>query len=102
MADCYQLNVKRLQALADEHGYVLNSDSARIEKVAELMAENYQTTGEWICPCKQTVKPPQKGVDIACPCPSWHKEIKEAGHCHCRLFFSQAAVNPEADTVHGA
>ena len=86
--DTYQTNLTRLQQFAAQHGLKLNPDPARVEKVVGLMAKNFDAIGEWVCPCKQKAKPPVKGADITCPCPTLDAEIASAGPCHCRLFVS--------------
>jgi ferredoxin-thioredoxin reductase catalytic chain len=84
----YQTNLSRLETIAREHGFLLNPDAARVEKVVRLMTENFLAAGEYICPCKQQHKPAQKGMDKACPCPEWLNEVAQEGHCFCRLFFT--------------
>ncbi len=84
----YIKNLNRIEHIANESNLVLNTDGARVDKVVTLMTENYKATGEYICPCKQTTKPPVVGVDTLCPCPEMMDEIKQKGHCHCRLFYT--------------
>jgi len=88
MSPAYQRNYQRLAAVAEEHGLVPNPDEARVQKVVGLMAQNFDAVGEWICPCKQQHKPPEKGKDKTCPCPEWLDEIARDGHCYCRLFYA--------------
>jgi ferredoxin-thioredoxin reductase catalytic subunit len=90
MSSAYQVNYQRLKDVAEQHGLMLNPDEARVAKVVGLMAQNYDTVGEWICPCKQQHKPPQLGKDKTCPCPEWLDEIANQGHCYCRLFFASS------------
>jgi len=85
--DTYRTNLTRLQQFAAGRGLKLNPDPARVEKVVGLMAKNHDAVGEWICPCKQKTKPPVKGSDITCPCPTLDAEVGVAGHCFCKLFF---------------
>lgn len=89
MSACYEQNLNRLKGIAESNGLILNPDQQRVEKVVGLMATNYEITEEWICPCKQTVKPAEKGKDIVCPCPEWQDEIEDLGHCHCKLFYAK-------------
>ena len=90
MADMYQVNLQRLGAIAIENGFVLNPNEERVMKVVGMMAQNYELAEEWVCPCKQTVKPAEKGKDTVCPCPEWKEEIKTNGHCFCKLFYSSS------------
>lgn len=87
--EAYEENVKRLKAIAEKKGLILNPDDERVKKVAGLMTENYLAVGEYVCPCKQKNKPPLKGKDILCPCPEMDEEVEKEGHCHCRLFYTQ-------------
>jgi len=84
----YATNLKRLNTIAHERGLVLNPDAARVNKVVGMMAENFLAVGEYVCPCEQQHKPPQKGLDKTCPCPEWIDEIARDGNCYCRLFFT--------------
>jgi ferredoxin-thioredoxin reductase catalytic subunit len=92
----FQDNLARLNRVAHENGLILNPDTARVEKVVGLMTANFVAVGEYICPCKQTHKPPQKGIDKACPCPEWLNEVAQTGHCYCRLFYSN---NPPSNSL---
>lgn len=89
MSLTYEENHRRLVNEATKHGLVLNPDEARVQKVVGLMTQNYEAVGEWICPCKQQYKPPEKGKDKICPCPEWLDEIARDGHCYCRLFYAR-------------
>jgi ferredoxin-thioredoxin reductase catalytic subunit len=88
MPDTYTRNLERLQSMASKNGLMLNPDPERVKKVVGLMADNYDAVGEWICPCKQQHKPPERGKDKTCPCPEWLEEIERDGQCYCRLFFT--------------
>ncbi len=89
MPDTYRLNLERLIRIAEENALTLNPDEERVKKVVGLMADNFDAVQEWVCPCKQTVKPAEKGKDKTCPCPEWLDEIKAEGHCFCKLFFTR-------------
>lgn len=92
----YDANLKRLEEIAKKQGLKLNPDAARVEKVVGLMTTNFLATGEYICPCKQQNKPPQKGKDKTCPCPEWLSEIGKQGHCFCRLFYTSELASKQA------
>lgn len=89
MSSPYEQNLKRLSEIADKNDLVLNPDEERVQKVVGLMAGNYEQVQEWICPCKQTQKPSEKGKDKTCPCNEWMSEINELGHCYCKLFYTK-------------
>jgi ferredoxin-thioredoxin reductase catalytic subunit len=88
MDDPYEVNLRRLDAIARKQKLVFNPDPARVKKVVGLMTGNFLAVGEYICPCKQDHKPAQKGMDKTCPCPEWLDEIARDGHCFCKLFFT--------------
>lgn len=89
MSATYQANLARLTDIAKQNGFVLNPDEERVKKVVGLMANNYDIAEEWICPCKQTVKPAEKGRDKTCPCDEWTDEIDAEGCCFCKLFYTE-------------
>ena len=92
MLETYAINLERLKDVARENRLILNPDQERVEKVIGLMAKNYDLTQEWICPCKQTVKPAIKGKDITCPCEDMLEEVREQGCCFCKLFYTEEKV----------
>ena len=95
MPETYQVNLDRLTDIANKNGLTLNPDEERVKKVVGLMADNFDLAGEWICPCKQTVKPAVKGKDTTCPCTEWMDEIAAEGHCFCKLFFTEGKAREQ-------
>lgn len=88
MSASAEINLKRLENTAATLGYRLNDDASRVEKINGLMANLYDETGSWICPCKKKVPRSEGQGPICCPCPELPDEITESGHCCCRVFFS--------------
>jgi len=88
----YDRNLARLQGIAQERGLTLNPDQARVQKVVELMTENFEEHGDYYCPCKQEDDAPVEGKDPLCPCPEMQDEIAQEGHCACRLFFTKESA----------
>ncbi len=84
----YEAVLGRLSAIAEQNGYALNKDRKRVEKVVGLMTENFVSTGDCYCPCKQS-HPLNQAADALCPCPTWMEEIGKTGHCSCSLFFKR-------------
>jgi ferredoxin-thioredoxin reductase catalytic chain len=82
----YETLLEDLGQTAEKHGYILNPDRERVEKVVGLMTENLVAAGQRFCPCKQT-HPLNRDKDMTCPCPPWKVEIEKDGHCFCRLFY---------------
>ena len=84
----YEIILQKMQKIAAKFNYKLNPDKERVEKVIGLMTENFVAEKKYFCPCKQT-HPLDPSVDVTCPCPQWKEEIKNDGHCFCKLFFKQ-------------
>ncbi|OPL19331.1 MAG: hypothetical protein AVO35_11335 [Candidatus Aegiribacteria sp. MLS_C] len=82
----YRTTLARAEALASDNLWILNPDNERVEKVVGLMTMNYTGTGEYYCPCKQS-HPLDPERDTVCPCPELRQEIRDTGHCFCRLFY---------------
>jgi len=80
-----------LKKVAEDNGFALNTDEARVDKVVGLMTENVVNEGARYCPCKQS-EPLDKKADKVCPCPEWKEEITRDGHCFCRLFYCKDGV----------
>lgn len=86
-----QSDVERARRVAKRLGLVLNPDAARTLKVATLLSRNFEQHGRHYCPCKQS-EPLDPAKDVVCPCPALKAEIAKDGHCHCRLFYTEAAA----------
>jgi ferredoxin-thioredoxin reductase catalytic subunit len=84
----YNENLWRIKKIAQEHNYLLNPDLERLQKVVGLMTMNHNEFGKYYCPCKQSHPlDPQK--DVLCPCSPLADEVKNDGHCFCKLFFKR-------------
>ena len=90
LTDTDRANIERARKVGAELGYVLNPDPARTLKVSNLLARNFAEFGKYYCPCKQS-HPLDPDKDVLCPCPDLDKEVAEAGHCFCRLFYRPGA-----------
>ncbi len=84
----YEATLERALSFAKESGLILNPDEKRVEKVIGLMTMNYNTTGKYFCPCKQS-HPLDTENDTICPCSTIEDEIEAEGHCYCRLFYKK-------------
>ncbi|UCD19396.1 MAG: ferredoxin:thioredoxin reductase [candidate division WOR-3 bacterium] len=82
----YNENLVRINKIAQENGYVLNSDRERLRKVVGLMTMNKIEFGDYYCPCKQS-HPLDVQKDVLCPCPEMKNEIAKDNHCFCQLFY---------------
>lgn len=82
----YEVNLKRIERIAERKGYRLNNNGERIAKVVGLMTMNFLEHGKYYCPCKQS-EPLDEKQDVLCPCPVLDEEVMKDGHCFCKLFF---------------
>jgi ferredoxin-thioredoxin reductase catalytic subunit len=85
--EAYEMNLRRVQEIADNNGYILNPDDERLKKVVGLMTMNHTSHGKYYCPCKQS-HPLNPHEDVTCPCEPWEQEIRNDGKCFCKLFFA--------------
>jgi ferredoxin-thioredoxin reductase catalytic chain len=82
-----EANLDRARRVGEERGYVLNPDTARALKVANLLVRNHEEFGKYYCPCKQS-HPLNPDEDVLCPCLDLDQEVARDGHCFCRLYYS--------------
>ena len=78
--------INKSEQHAKEHGFRLNPDEKIVETIIKGLLKNKQQYGEIYCPCHVQTGNKQKDKKIICPCIFHEKEIKEQGHCLCRLF----------------
>jgi ferredoxin-thioredoxin reductase catalytic subunit len=90
LTDTDRANIERARRVGEERGYILNPDTKRARKIANLLAKNFAEFGRYFCPCKQS-DPVDVKNDPVCPCPGLDDEVARDGHCHCWLFFSKPA-----------
>ncbi|MFO7675222.1 MAG: ferredoxin-thioredoxin reductase catalytic domain-containing protein [bacterium] len=91
LTDKDRANLERARRVGQKLGYVLNPDTERALKVANLLARNSAEAGRYYCPCKQS-HPLDPANDVLCPCPILKEEIAADGHCFCRLFYTTEAA----------
>lgn len=77
-----------VKEIAGKHGCVLNPDGERLKKVVSGLAKNFNESGKYFCPCKQS-RPLNPEKDTLCPCKEWKEEIEDLGHCFCKLFYAK-------------
>ncbi|MHC1625884.1 MAG: ferredoxin-thioredoxin reductase catalytic domain-containing protein [Methanoculleaceae archaeon] len=83
---------ERAEAYAKVYGYLLNPDQKKLNLVLTGLARNKARFGKPYCPCRLRSGDPEKDELIVCPCTYHKSEIKNEGHCHCNLFFSEEGV----------
>ena len=69
----------RLESFASGHGYVLSPNA---DAIITGMLKKKEKFGDYYCPCRV-----QRIDENVCPCVHVHDEVKEKGHCHCKLFY---------------
>ena len=88
LTDTDRANLDRARQVGERLGYMLNPNTKRVLKIANLMAGNEEQWGKRYCPCRQS-HPIDPEKDVVCPCPGVDEEIARDGHCHCWLFFEK-------------
>lgn len=88
MAD-YEKVLEAAKKYASKVGYQLNSDEQQLKAVIEALLKNEKRYGARYCPCRAVTGNKQEDAKIICPCVYHINEIKEQGHCRCRLFFAK-------------
>lgn len=90
LTDTDKANIERARKVGVKRGYVLNSDTKRVRKIANLLVQNEEQFGKYYCPCKQS-HPLDPAKDPVCPCEGLDEEVARDGHCHCWLLFKKPA-----------
>jgi len=85
------------QKYAMEMGFELNPDTRQRETVLTGLARNEIRFGVPYCPCRLRSGDPEKDREIICPCTYHPDEIKNEGHCHCNLFFSEEGARKKRE-----
>ena len=74
---------------AEREGFVLNPDEKTLNAVISALAKNLNSKGAKYCPCRALTGKKAEDDKKICPC-AFHKgEIREQGHCMCRLFWKK-------------
>lgn len=74
---------------AERKGLVLNTNKKILDLVVLGLVKNLKDKGEAYCPCRPLIGDKEEDEKKVCPC-FWHlEEIKQDGHCKCRLFFAK-------------
>jgi len=81
--------IKEYEIFARNKGIKLNPDKQIVENLAKALIAREEQFGEKYCPCRRLTNDKVKDKDIICPCVPCMDEIKENGHCYCRLFFKK-------------
>jgi len=85
------MNKQELRELCEKYakskGFKLNPDENILNVVLDGLLRNEKENNFRYCPCRPLSGDLNEDRDKICPC-KWHiDEIKDMGHCHCKLFF---------------
>lgn len=80
---------KKVADYAEKQGYKLQPDKEILNAILNGLMRNYDKYGEIYCPCRMMTGDKKKDKESICPCAFHKKEIKEEGHCRCRLFLEK-------------
>jgi carbon-monoxide dehydrogenase catalytic subunit len=81
--------LKISQEYAKKAGFALNKDKKQLAYVIKGLKANEDKYGERYCPCRVVTGNFEEDRIIICPCIYHKQEIKDMGHCLCRLFFDK-------------
>jgi carbon-monoxide dehydrogenase catalytic subunit len=92
--------LKYSEDYAKKAGFVLNKDKKQLGYVIKGLKKNEEKYGERYCPCRVITGNFEEDRIIICPCIYHTQEIKDGGHCLCKLFFDKklkqgTAANPK-------
>jgi len=76
-------------AYAKSKGFSINSDQKMLGPIILGLARNKKEKGKPFCPCRAITGNEIEDKKIICPCIYHLQEIKDDGHCKCRLFFEE-------------
>jgi ferredoxin-thioredoxin reductase catalytic subunit len=80
---------KFIKAVARHQGWVLNPDTEFVDQLAQGLAQNYNTYGYYLCPCRDGDGDRSADKDIICPCDYVVADHAEYGHCLCGLYLTR-------------
>ena len=81
---------KLIKAVAEKQGWEVNPDTEFVNYLAAGLAQNYNTYGYFLCPCRDGDGKRAADKEIICPCAYVAADHDEYGHCLCGLYLSRA------------
>jgi len=81
--------LKYSEAYAKKKGWKINPDKKQLGYVLKGLKSNEDKKGERYCTCRVQTGNFEEDRIIICPCIYAEQEIKDWGHCLCRLFFAK-------------
>ncbi|MEM2956496.1 MAG: anaerobic carbon-monoxide dehydrogenase catalytic subunit [Candidatus Pacearchaeota archaeon] len=90
------MNEKEILKFSKEYakkaGFVLNKDKKQLDYIIKSLKKNEEKYGFRFCPCRVVTGNFEEDRIIICPCIYHKQEIKDMGHCLCRLFFDPKRI----------
>lgn len=84
-----------VEAVAKKMGWVLNPNSKQVEGNLRIQNKNIEKYGHPYCPCKPDKI--EKNICAEKGCKDAEEEIKEMGHCHCKLYWDPKRLHENSD-----
>jgi len=81
--------LKQSKDYAESKGFALNTNKKILGMVIAALAKNKKEKGQAYCPCRALTGKKEEDKKNVCPCAFHLDEIKQDGHCKCRLFFKK-------------
>lgn len=79
----------KMKTIADEEGYIFNSNKEELENLLQGLCETEQMYGYPLCPCRIGSGKLAQDMDIICPCNYRDADIEEFGSCLCTLYVNE-------------
>ncbi len=81
--------LKISEEYAKKEGFILNKDKKHMNLIISALSKNQEKYGYQFCPCRVVTGDFEEDRKIVCPCIYHKDEIKQDGHCKCKLFFKK-------------
>lgn len=78
-----------IRAVAGHQGWAVNRDEQFLGDLAAGLAQNYNSYGYYLCPCRDGDGDREADRDIICPCDYARPDLAEYGHCFCGLYLTK-------------
>jgi len=77
---------------ADSKGFSLNPNEKQLSMVVSALDKIRAEKGKPFCPCRVLTGNALEDEKNVCPCAFHLEELKQDGHCKCRLFFQEVTI----------